>query len=491
MPDPQADEGTVAFPDSAGLISAAQALFVDHDPHRALALVEHESAFVLFERSERRRVGLDGLRSLGYSHLLEAYLALARQASQRGTVLLGGTGSEYLRAVTAELTRLTEEIRAVPGYETFLAPPTFPSLKALDYPDPVVWVVSLEQIGFALILEPGPAGRLLVLTLPDLIAGRAYAQAIHAWFAYRQSTADAADAAIDAVAQWCWAVCLGPVVAALNGVPQATVIPVGVTQLLPLHVAWSPSSTGRTYLSDRLKISIAPNLRLAAANRGAAATASRGVAAFAPQSQRGTTALAQLRWSAPEVNAVTRGAGSRAFLDADATLENLLSCIGSFGCVHFAGHALASISVPWASHLQLFDGPATIAAIADAQPSGSTQLGVLSCCTGALGSAVVPTPGVTIAGVLLAGSFRRLVASLWRVRDDYGAILMARFHHNMTPGFGNSLDALIAAQYWLRDAPLDEVRSFARDHHIDERWVDDSRTKITSWGAFFHAGPCT
>jgi hypothetical protein len=480
---------SVPFPVAAGLNVATQLLFIDKDVPAAIARIEHEAAFVLYERSERQRIGLARLRDLGHGDLLDAYIALANRTAQLGSLAITDDSGQPLAKEMAALTAMTEEIRGIPGFESFLAYPTLPALFALDYPDPVAYIVSIEAGGYAILIEPGAEQRISTIPLLSLKSGEAYAHAIHAWYAYRQAEETDAAQTIEDVAKWCWDVCMGPLCGQLANYSRVTLVPVGVTQLLPLHVAWTETPTRRVHVIDNLAVSIAPNLRLAAANRSPATAAGSNVAAFAPQASHDTDIAPRLPWSAHEVAAIARGAESRTFLDGQATQQAFLDAIGKYGRIHLAGHALASISVPWASQLMFFEGPATIVALADAASSRTSLLGVLSCCTGALGSALRPASGATIAGVLLATSFRCLVASMWRVRDDYGAILMSRFHSLLGPEAANTAEALREAQLWFRDAPIDEIRTFAQSKGISAKWVDETRTSVAAWGAFFHSGP--
>jgi CHAT domain-containing protein len=188
------------------------------------------------------------------------------------------------------------------------------------------------------------------------------------------------------------------------------------------------------------------------------------------------------------VAAVTAGrAGSSCRVDAAATRQALLSAIGHYDRVHLAGHAQASISFPLASHLILADGTVTIQDVLSELPDATSDLGVLSCCVGALGGAPVPTGGVTFAGVLLATCFRRVIGSLWRLRDDYTALVTAKIHSLIDEGVDSAL-ALRQAQLFLRSAPGLDVHRFAKAAGIDDRWMDQSRADVLSWGPLVHFG---
>ncbi len=241
MPD------SVDFPTPPSLTRAVVELAVQHDLDRGLPRLENEAAFLLYERRERRRVGLGRLRSLGHGDLLEAYLTAAQQAMVLGTALVSGVD---VPAAMAELTRLTDLIREVEGCADFLSYPTRAGLVAMST-GYTVYVAAADQLGLAVVI--GPDDTITVIPLPGMVAGRAFARGLAAWYAYRQADGQDARTTLAEATQWCWDECLQAVCDRLPADSRVTIVPVGVCALLPLHAVLQAV--------EHVTITMAPNLR--------------------------------------------------------------------------------------------------------------------------------------------------------------------------------------------------------------------------------------
>ena len=64
-----------------------------------------------------------------------------------------GPSLDAIRAARDELDAVIEEIRAVPGYEDFLAVPTFDDVAAVARDCPLVYVAAAEPGGLALVVR--------------------------------------------------------------------------------------------------------------------------------------------------------------------------------------------------------------------------------------------------------------------------------------------------------------------------------------------------
>ena len=64
-----------------------------------------------------------------------------------------GGNLDAIRAARAELDAVIEEIRAVPGYEDFLAVPTFDDVAGVAGECPLVYVAAAEPGGLALVVR--------------------------------------------------------------------------------------------------------------------------------------------------------------------------------------------------------------------------------------------------------------------------------------------------------------------------------------------------
>lgn len=163
-------------------------------------------------------------------------------------------------------------------------------------------------------------------------------------------------------------------------------------------------------------------------------------------------ALPEARWEGHAVEEALRetkvtprlltgtGASERALKSADLTAVRVL---------HVAAHAVVDAEAPERSALVLAPGAEDEDGILQPREIAELRLGgalvVLSSCRSASG-AVLPGEGVlSLARAFFEAGSRAVVASLWPLRDDETAGLMARFYRHLARGVSASA-ALRAAQ---------------------------------------------
>lgn len=124
-----------------------------------------------------------------------------------------GPGLDDIRAAREELDAVIEEIRAVPGYEDFLAVPTFADVAAAAGEYPLAYLAAAEAGGLALVIRGDavthvPLDDLKAGTLREKVAGHLerYAQ-------YRREYRDSPEtaypkwnAALDEMTAWLLAI---------------------------------------------------------------------------------------------------------------------------------------------------------------------------------------------------------------------------------------------------------------------------------------------
>jgi hypothetical protein len=450
----------------------------------AVAPLEHSAAFLLFELQERRHRRLHRLGELGHQDLLDAYLSQAN--------LMHGLGSSFLlkgsdvRPNLALLNDLTDQIRAVSGYADFLGPVTPDSLWALGYHDPVVYLLAGPEMGYALVFQTSNPPRYGLIRLPQFTRQAVFAHGLRCRFLYeREEDYEVTLQQLEIETSWCWKACMRDVCSAFQAGSRLTMIPLEYATFLPLHLAWTQdagASTGRRYALDHLVLSYAPSLRIAGhVRRLPVPRTASPLAAIAP------SADGDLPYSGPEVRYAGSRYGRKPLVNEQATRDAFIAQIGRAAILHFAGHARSSISVPWASNLFLRDAPLTALELARRNVDCETPLAILSACASSLGSVAKPEQALSVANTMLVCGFRGVVASLWRVIDSAGALLMCRFHETLDTST-HVPETLRAAQQWLRDAPPGALRAAAQSYGFTLDVEEDALREPFAWGAFIHTG---
>jgi CHAT domain-containing protein len=414
-------------------------------------------------------------------------------------------GADDIRAARRELNAVIEEIREVPGYEDFLAPPTFEDIAGETHDQPLVYVGVAEPSGFACLVRNG---QVAALTLDELTSEAVTARVerhLDDYARYRAAADEGLDswnAALADLTAWLWDVAMGPIMAQLGDDTEVVLVAGGLLGLLPLHAAWTPDSgrpTGRRHVLDDAIVSYVPNARsLRVARQLAAEVPARRLLTVAePRPVRAA------RLPMADCEAAVAGA---AFPGAHRTLRGGEANVLSFGwaapeadVLHLACHGLADLANPLDSGLLLAGGTMTLRDLLAFR--FRLRLAVLSACETALPGTDLPDEVVALPSGLLQAGVAGVVASQWAVPDRATALLMVAFyqawrHDGLTPAA-----ALRAAQKWLRDTTNAEKTTYLTEldgwlpPEVVEGFVDrlgrpDRRGHdgMHSWAAFAHVG---
>ena len=417
---------------------------------------------------------------------------------------------DAIRAAREELDAVIEEIRAVPGYEDFLAVPTFDDVAGAAGECPLVYVAAAEPGGLALVVRDAEVTHVPLDSLTAAALRERATAHLEAYAAYRAAPEAARarwDASLDEVTGWLWDEVMGPILEHLGGTGDLVIVAGGLLGLLPLHAAWTADAshvTGRRYVLDTVSVSYVPNARaLGAARRLAAEVPPTRLLAVAEPSPVAATPLPMAKYEATTAAA--------AFADSQTTLQDGEATFLSFeweapkaDVLHLACHGFAELASPLDSGLLLAGGRITLGRLMELQLR--VRLAVLSACETALPGTELPDEVVALPTGLLQAGVAGVVASQWSVPDRATAMLMAEFYHcwrwnQMTPAA-----ALRAAQRWLRDTTNAEKRAYfqaAVDEHVGwlppdvgQEFLDwlyfepdgHSHEDIHNWGAFAHVG---
>jgi hypothetical protein len=419
-------------------------------------------------------------------------------------------GLEEIRAARRELDAVIEEIRSVPGFEEFLAPPTFADVVAAAVSAPVVYLAAAEPGGLALIVRGEEVRHLELSELTAAALREQVDRHLAAYAAYRRepdANRAAWSASLDDVCAWLWDAVMGPVLADLAGCTGATFVAGGLLGLLPLHAAWTPDGdtpTGRRYALDAMPLSYAPNARSLSAARAMADGAWEGrlLAVVEPSPVAG----ARLP-GAPREAAVA----AAAFPDAPVVLTGGSATRGNFGrsvraadVLHLACHGFADLATPLDSGLRLA-GNRNVTLRDLLAMRLRVRLAVLSACETSLPRTELPDEVVALPTGLLQAGVAGVIASLWAVPDRATAMLMTDFYRRWRWKDRTPAQALREAQQWLRDTTNEEKRrtwenaegaawlpapvadDFIRALGYREPDARDDAS-IRAWGAFAHVG---
>jgi hypothetical protein len=430
-----------------------------------------------------------------------------------------GLGLDDIRAAREELDAVIAEIQAVPGYEDFLAVPTFADVAGVAADCPLVYLAAAEPGGLALVVRGTdvthvPLDELTATALrekADAHLERYARYRASARAAYPQRSAEAAypqwNAWLDEVTGWLWDAVMGPVLGHVGEATQLVVVAGGLLGLLPLHAAWTADDgrvTGRRYVMDTAPVSYAPNARaLRAARRLAEQVKPTRLLAIANPWPVAAAPLAMAPYEA--LSAAASFPGAHTILQqGEATFLSFEWKAAEADVLHLACHGFAVLDRPLDSGLVLAGGQVTLEQMM-AWPL-QVRLAVLSACETAQPGTELPDEVVALPTGLLQAGVAGIVASQWSVPDRATAMLMTEFYRcwrweQMAPAA-----ALRAAQRWLRDTTTDEKRAhFATALSRHDGWLPSEVARkflgaldfeldglghadIHHWGAFAHVG---
>jgi CHAT domain len=398
-----------------------------------------------------------------------------------------GPGLDDIRAAREELDAVIAEIQAVPGYEDFLAVPTFADVAGVAGDCPLVYLAAAEPGGLALVVRGTDVTH---VPLDDLTAEalREKADAHLGRYSRYRASPEAAypewDAWLDEVTGWAWDAVMGPVLGHVGEATDLVVVAGGLLGLLPLHAAWTADTgraTGRRYVLDTVSVSYVPNARaLRVARRLAGQVEPTRLLAIADP---WPVAAAPLPMAACEAaTAAASFPGAHTILQrGEATFLSFEWEAVKADVLHLACHGFAVLDRPLGSGLVLAGGQVTLE-----QLMGwplRVRLAVLSACETAQPGTDLPDEVVALPTGLLQAGVAGIVASQWSVPDRATAMLMAEFYRCWRQDGLAPAAALRAAQRWLRDTTTTQKRAhFTAELGREGSWLPSGvATKFLGW----------
>jgi tetratricopeptide (TPR) repeat protein len=451
----------------------------------------------LAQKAPHQAERLESIRKILDTALPDAMQASAEQAG-RGTFAHSGYGqqrdaAELRRRMAREWDEVLAEVRALEGFEHFLAATPYAELAAAAVRGPVVVVNASRRGCHALTMAPGTSAP-QVIDLPGMTMHAAVenanamllalASAISLGRGFRDR--EKSRHAILDVLGWLWDVLAEPVLAALGhtGPPQAGErwprvwwCPTGPLTVLPIHAAgYYPrhrtTTAGIQTVLDRVISSYTPTLTaLTRAYRPSQPAQIRQMAVGMPT----TPGLPPLPAVRAELEVLARHfpptAGNHQLVESQATRADVAAAIAGHSWVHLACHAGQAHADPARSGFALWDGILSITDLA-AQPTQHRDLAFLSACQTATGSVRHLDEAIHLAAAMQFLGYRHVIATMWTIADSPAPHIADSVYTTLTTGGiagpDRAAEALHRAVHSLR--------------HIDP-------TDPLLWAPYIHLGP--
>ncbi|MFB7330698.1 CHAT domain-containing protein [Streptomyces adustus] len=384
---------------------------------------------------------------------------------------------ERRSALARQREELLTEIRALPGHDRFLRPPSFATLLAAATRGPVVLLTASTYGCCALVLTK--AG---VQVVPlDLDVRELAGQAVVFLHALNGEPSPLeAHMTVVATLAWLWKAVAEPVLDALgysrpvgpsSRWPRLWWCPTGLFTLFPLHAAGnhSPAQDGTDAVLDRVISSYTPTLRvlLHTGQRPGppAGEPTRGLIVSLPS----TPGLPDLPAAEDETRALQRRyPHARLLTGSDATTSAVAGALTECSWAHFACHGSQDIAHPSHGALLLHDGPLMLWDIA-ALRLPHAELAFLSACETSRGGVVLADEAITLAAAVQLAGFRHVVGTLWSINDAQAPAVANRVYDNLSRQ--NTRDPAAAVHGAVR-----AVRA-------------ECPQAILNWSPYVHVGP--
>lgn len=260
----------------------------------------------------------------------------------------------------AEWTSTVDDIRKLPGLESFLLPPHFQRLQVAAEKGPVILVNVNALRSDAIIITA--SGDPMVVPLPQ--ASPDVADALASRLGERPAECHPDDFIL--VLREIWRIIVEPVVNRLRESPielptrsRIWWCPTGVASRLPLHAA-GPYVRGERNLINWFISSYTPTLGALIRARGARLETAPHPKTILVVGQADTPNERPLPKVANEVQAIQDRAPNALILESSSgTREAVLRGLGEHPWVHLACHGHHHPTQPFHSHFSMYDGPIT------------------------------------------------------------------------------------------------------------------------------------
>lgn len=316
-------------------------------------------------------------------------------------------------------------IRAQPGFERFLLPPTADEMMAAAKLGPIV-VINLSSYRCDAFLVQ--SHQITVLELPDLNVESAQEHAKQ----IRLGRQSGAPRQTRAMLEWLWGVAAKPILKRLGFEkhpaewPRIWWIPTGVISNLPIHAAGIHTKDSTETVLDRVMSSYSLSIKTLIYARRHGAPESLGAGRILLCSMPNTPSQRTLPFALKETNLVKGLCPSLQLsaIEPPRNKEAILEHLRTSDMFHFAGHGLSNPTKPLQSYLLLDDwsqDPLTVACLRDSRLQVKAPfLSYLSACeTGANDASKLVDEGIHLVSACQVAGFRHVVGTLWAASDKH------------------------------------------------------------------------
>jgi hypothetical protein len=421
---------------------------------RAVELLESGRG-VLMAQALESRTDLSDLR--------DADPALANEFGYLCWQLDSENPGEERRVLASRFAELLTRIRSVPGFDTFLLPPTVTHLAAEAHGGPIVLVnVSRYRCDALILTESGVA----VWPLPDLELSAVHERLGALRAAVTHESAPDTQQAMHDVLAWLSDTVTGPVLCRLDpNVSRLWWVPCGLLAYFPLHAT----------VLDRVVSSYTPTIRALAHARARRISRTgprvpRVLAIGMPKTPGGSD-LPGARKEARLLGRLLPGVTP--LVNEDATHDAVLSRLATSEWAHFACHAASDPADPGESRLLVHDHaskPLRVVEISRLNLS-EPEFAFLSACSTATTSLDLVNESIHIASAFQLAGYPHVIGTLWEISDSIATKIATQFYTEL------------AACHF-------DIRGAADCLHEAVRMVRDLYPRMpTLWAAHIHVGP--
>lgn len=340
-----------------------------------------------------------------------------------------------------------DEIRRLPGLESFLLPPRFTQIQQAAAKGPVV-IVNIHQKRSDAIIVLATNDPILV-PLPDASPDmlRTYIERLG------ERPANTAPRFITSVLREVWAAIVEPVVNSLRatptGLPEGSRLwwcPTGLASKLPLHAA-GPCERNLKNLSELVASSYTPTLGALVRANQARVT---GQSVEEPSTrilvvgQPETPGENPLPAVVEEVRAIKECAPyASVLMSSEGTRPAVLNGIQErTQWLHLACHGHYDAKQPFHSSFSMHDGRITLLELIE-KDLPHAELAFLSACHSARVSDILPDEALHPAAGMMFAGFRSVIGTMWALDDSVGSAVAGKFYQLMLDGKKTHSDAAV------------------------------------------------
>ncbi|CAE6466667.1 unnamed protein product [Rhizoctonia solani] len=364
--------------------------------------------------------------------------------------------AQNYRRLAEEYAQLLDQVRQLPGFETFLKGRKSNELLRAADTGPVV-VVNVDQFRCDVLIIKSNSDKIVHIPLPNLSQRQLKDVNEQLMLSLRyQHIQDRSRASrsvksksrinhkerIASILTSLWYDLVKPVVDSLGyqprpgtsaaQLPRITWCTTGPLSFLPLHAAGDYAQSDARLFNCAVS-SFTPTLEslIITSPRSESMSLQPTLLAIGQENTAGHAALPGTRKELETIRSHFNSQASYKQLeDQDATPDSVLSNMAQYDWVHLACHAHQNIRDPASSGFFLHDGTLSLASIAQGRLQNK-GLAFLSACQTATGDESLPDEAAHLAAGMLVAGYRSVIATMWSIMDEDAPLIADRVYANL------------------------------------------------------------